>query len=140
MCEKWLTLSNYHATNDDRFKRIETISKSAVEDEINNLELYFIISDEQYVFGFIKCMEKEIEETELVYKRKILQVLDLYIEEEYRNKGNGKKLIQNIEKIGKERGFDCIEIPLYCFNEKTNKFYTENGYEDYVVRKYKKLN
>jgi len=133
-------LYNYHATNDDRFKRIETISKSAVEDEINNLELYFIISDEQYVFGFIKCMEKEIEETELVYKRKILQVLDLYIEEEYRNKGNGKKLIQNIEKIGKERGFDCIEIPLYCFNEKTNKFYTENGYEDYVVRKYKKLN
>jgi len=133
-------LYNFHAEHDTRFKNIETISKSAVEDEINNLDLYFIISDEHYVFGFMKCIKKEIKETELVNKRKIIQILDLYIEEEYRNKGNGRRLIQNIEKIGKEREFDCIEIPVYCFNESTNKFYNENGYEDYVIRKYKKLN
>ena len=132
-------LYNFHAEHDSRFKNIETISKSAVEDEINNLDLYFIISDEHYVFGFMKCIEKEIKETELVHKRKIIQILDLYIEEEYRNKGNGKRLIQNIEKIGKEREFDCIEIPVYCFNESTKKFYDNNGYEDYVVRKFKKL-
>jgi len=133
-------LYNFQATKDDRFKRIETISKSAVEDEIKNLDLYFVISDEHYVFGFIKCIEKEIKETELVNKRKIIQVLDLFIEEEYRNKGNGKKLIQILESIGREKGFDCIEIPVYCFNENTNRFYTANGYEDYVVRKFKKLN
>ena len=133
-------LYNFHAEHDARFKNIETISKSAVEDEINNLDLYFIISDEHYVFGFMKCIKKEIKETELVNKRKIIQILDLYIEEEYRNKGNGRRLIQNIEKIGKEREFDCIEIPVYCFNESTNKFYNENGYEDYVIRKFKKLN
>jgi len=133
-------LYNFHATKDDRFKRIETISKSAVEDEIKNLDLYFVISDEHYVFGFIKCIEKEIKETELVNKRKIIQVLDLFIEEEYRNKGNGKKLIQILESISREKGFDCIEIPVYCFNENTNRFYTANGYEDYVVRKFKKLN
>ncbi|GAB1458214.1 hypothetical protein MASR2M48_35220 [Spirochaetota bacterium] len=79
-------LYNFHATKDDRFKRIETISKSAVEDEIKNLDLYFVISDEHYVFGFMKCIEKEIKETELVKKRKIIQILDLYIEEEYRKK------------------------------------------------------
>jgi len=133
-------LYNLHAEHDSRFKNIETISKSAVEDEINNLDLYLVISDEAYVFGFMKCIEKEIKETELVNKRKIIQILDLYIEEEYRNKGNGRRLIQNIEKIGKEREFDCIEIPVYCFNESTNKFYNENGYEDYVIRKFKKLN
>ena len=70
-------LYNFHAEHDSRFKNIETISKSAVEDEINNLELYFIISDEHYVFGFMKCIEKEIKETELVHKRKIIQILDL---------------------------------------------------------------
>jgi len=53
-------LYNFHATKDDRFKRIEITSKSAVEDEIKNLDLYFVISDEHYVFGFMKCIEKEI--------------------------------------------------------------------------------
>ena len=132
-------LYNFHAEHDSRLKNIETISKSAVEDEISNLDLYFIISDEHYVFGFMKFIEKEIKETELVHKRRIIQIVDLYIEEEYRNKGNGKRLIQNIETIGRERKFDCIEIPLYCFNESTKKFYDNNGYEDYVVRKFKKL-
>ena len=53
-------LYQYHAKSDDRFKNIESISKSAVEDEVSSLEYYFVISDEHYVFGFIKCLEKEV--------------------------------------------------------------------------------
>jgi len=32
-----------------------------------------------------------------------------------------------------------VEIPVYCFNEQANAFYEENGYRNYVVRKFKKL-
>ena len=132
-------LYQYHAKSDDRFKKIESISKSAVEDEVSNLEYYFIISDEHYVFGFIKCLEKEVKENEIVKKRKYMEILDLIIEEAYRNKGYGKKLIRYIEAIAKEKQFDCVEIPVYCFNEQANAFYEENGYRNYVVRKFKKI-
>jgi len=132
-------LYQYHAKSDDRFKKIQSISKSAVEDEVSNLEYYFIISDEHYVFGFIKCLEKEVKENEIVKKRKYMEILDLIIEEAYRNKGYGKKLIRYIEAIAKEKQFDCVEIPVYCFNEQANAFYEENGYRNYVVRKFKKI-
>jgi len=132
-------LYQYHAKSDDRFKKVESISKSAVEDEVSNLEYYFIISDEHYVFGFIKCLEKEVKENEIVKKRKYMEILDLIIEEAYRNKGYGKKLIRYIEAIAKEKQFDCVEIPVYCFNEQANAFYEENGYRNYVVRKFKKI-
>jgi len=132
-------LYQYHASNDTRFKSIASISRSAVEDEIANLEYYFIISEEHYIFGFIKSIEKEVKENELVKKRKYMEILDLIIEEEYRNKGYGKKLIRYIEEIAKEKQFDCVEIPVYCFNEQANAFYEENGYRNYVVRKFKKI-
>ena len=132
-------LYQYHAKSDDRFKKVESISKSAVEDEVSNLEYYFVMSDEHYVFGFIKCIEKKVKENELVNKRKYMEILDLVIEDEYRNKGNGKKLISHIEGIAKEKAFDCVEIPVYCFNERANAFYEENGYRNYVVRKFKKI-
>jgi len=132
-------LYQHHAKNDSRFKDIEFISRSAVEDEIDNLEYYFVISDEHFVFGFIKSIEKEVKDSELMNKKKYMEILDLIIEEEYRNKGYGKKLIKNIEEIAKEKQFDCVEIPVYCFNEQANAFYEENGYENYVVRKFKKI-
>jgi len=132
-------LYQYHAKSDDRFKKVESISKSAVEDEVSNLEYYFVISEEHYVFGFIKCLEKEVKENEIVKERKYMEILDLIIEEAYRNKGYGKKLIRYIEAIAKEKQFDCVEIPVYCFNEQANAFYEENGYRNYVVRKFKKI-
>ena len=132
-------LYQYHAKSDDRFKKVESISKSAVEDEVSNLEYYFVISEEHYVFGFIKCLEKEVKENEIVKERKYMEILDLIIEEAYTNKGYGKKLIRYIEAIAKEKQFDCVEIPVYCFNEQANAFYEENGYRNYVVRKFKKI-
>jgi len=132
-------LYQYHTKSDDKFKKIESISKSAVEDEVSNLEYYFVISEEHYVFGFIKCLEKEVKENEMLKKRKYMEILDLIIEEEYRNKGYGKKLIKNIEEIAKEKQFDCVEIPVYCFNEQANAFYEQNGFRNYVVRKFKKI-
>ena len=132
-------LYQYHAKSDDRFKKVESISKSAVEDEVSNLEYYFVISEEHYVFGFIKCLEKEVKENEIVKERKYMEIFDLIIEEAYRNKGYGKKLIRYIEAIAKEKQFDCVEIPVYCFNEQANAFYEENGYRNYVVRKFKKI-
>jgi ribosomal protein S18 acetylase RimI-like enzyme len=132
-------LYQYHAKSDDRFKKVESISKSAVEDEVSNLEYYFVISEEHYVFGFIKCLEKEVKENEIVKERKYMEILDLIIEEAYRNKGYGKNLIRYIEAIAKEKQFDCVEIPVYCFNEQANAFYEENGYRNYVVRKFKKI-
>jgi len=132
-------LYQYHTKSDDKFKKIESISKSAVEGEVSNLEYYFVISEEHYVFGFIKCLEKEVKENEMLKKRKYMEILDLIIEEEYRNKGYGKKLIKNIEEIAKEKQFDCVEIPVYCFNEQANAFYEQNGFRNYVVRKFKKI-
>ncbi len=132
-------LYQQHAKNDSRFKNIEFISRSAVEDEIASLEYYFVISDEHFVFGFIKSIEKEVKESELVKKRRYMEILDLIIEEEYRNKGFGKRLIKTIEEIAREKQFDCVEIPVYCFNEQANTFYEENGYRNYVVRKFKKI-
>ncbi len=58
---------------------------------------------------------------------KILYVDTVFVNENYRRKGYGKKLIQEMERQAKERGVNTIRLD--TFNWQGTEFYKALGYE-----------
>ncbi|WP_245583700.1 GNAT family N-acetyltransferase [Salinimicrobium xinjiangense] len=53
----------------------------------------------------------------------------IYILEEHRNKGLGKKLFEFIYSYAEERGCETSELNSYVSNYRSHKFYLNEGYE-----------
>lgn len=60
-------------------------------------------------------------------------ISNIFVEEEYRGKGLGKKLMLEIENSAKELG--CNILRLNTFNKKTDKFYLDVGYKQTIIIK-----
>jgi ribosomal protein S18 acetylase RimI-like enzyme len=59
------------------------------------------------------------------------QLWDLYVDEDYRNKGIGSKLVKELEDIGREYGVDHIIVSINPDEDEENPttFYKKNGYQ-----------
>ena len=51
------------------------------------------------------------------------------VNQEYRGKGIGKKLIQEAIKKAKESGIDCIELDVWSQNKFAKKFFKNLGFK-----------
>lgn len=60
-----------------------------------------------------------------------LYIDSLFVDDKYRNKGLGRKLLKEIERIAKEK--DCKLIHLDTFDFQAKDFYLNQGYEIFGV-------
>ncbi len=66
-------------------------------------------------------------------ERKYARVIDLYVQEQYRNKGVGKQLIQAVENYFKEKGVAVLTIGVLAPNTHAYEFYKRSGYRDRAI-------
>jgi len=67
----------------------------------------------------------------LLYCWKCLHIGALWVKEEYRQKGYGSVLLNEVEKIAKEKGCNLIQVDTFDFQAKD--FYLKHGYEVFGV-------
>lgn len=60
----------------------------------------------------------------------LLEIHRLYIDEDVRNNNLGGLVLDKVEEISKEFGFDGVAAKVYCENPAIN-FYERNGFETY---------
>jgi len=63
----------------------------------------------------------------------------VYIDENYRNKGLGKKFFEWIYEYAKQRGCLAAELNTYVSNYPSHKFYYNEGFQIYGYHFFKKL-
>ncbi len=63
------------------------------------------------------------------YSGKQLEVDNLMVDPELQSKGFGKFLMEFLEKWAKENGCLTVELNTYVFNERSHKFYFNQGYK-----------
>lgn len=63
------------------------------------------------------------------YIGKTVEPDHVVINEEYRNKGLGKKFFKWIHEYTQSKGCEAIELNTYVENRKSHKFYYNEGYE-----------
>lgn len=70
---------------------------------------------------------------------KVLWIDEIVIKENFRNKGYGKRILNYIEKISKDKGCESIELSCWSFNKRAFKIYKHLGFEEQRVILEKKI-
>ena len=70
--------------------------------------------------------------------KKQIFIEDLIVDENFRNRGIGKELLQNAINYADDKACDVVELTSYIDNEKAHKFYENNGFirHSYKFKKY----
>lgn len=122
----------HYMNRTDLFKnKNEKIIKEEIKETMNNhSKKILIISDKKsIVYGTLIYSIKEIKNHNNLKDMKILWIEDLGVDERFRNKGIGKKLILEAEKIAKKLKCERIELNCWEFNQNAIKFYNKVGME-----------
>ncbi|MCK9368566.1 GNAT family N-acetyltransferase [Candidatus Dojkabacteria bacterium] len=73
-------------------------------------------------------------------KEKLFAELEnMYVEEEFRNNGIGKQLVEEFEKWCKTKGVETITVECVYENEKALKFYNTKGFKNHSVKLEKRI-
>ena len=108
----------------DIFKCIdEKKLENEIRQKIENDEDVLIILEENKVIGFLIYDIK-------IKHDKIMWIDQLIIDEKYRKKGYGKKLIENAEEIAKQENCVRIEFSCWSFNTDALEMYKHIGYKE----------
>ena len=95
-------------------------SKESISDQIRNGLLYFLIEEDNQSIGYIGVQPKGDE----------LFLSKIYIKSSERGKGYGKKAIQCIEKLAKEKGLRKIALTANKNNRDTINAYEKLGFKN----------
>ncbi|KYC49841.1 MAG: putative N-acetyltransferase [Candidatus Methanofastidiosum methylothiophilum] len=83
----------------------------------------YVIEIDNSVIGFAYIEYISIKDNPAIYDQKILYIIDICIDKEYRNKGYGKEMFEYIKGIASKEGCTSIKLDVYTFNTYAVKFY-----------------
>lgn len=118
-----------HVTwNPDIFKSVkEVINKEYFDNLIKNEEIYIAKVDKEIV-GYIIFNIKEKENPSMRY-RKQLNIDAICVDERYRGKGIGTKILESIKEIAKTKGCTDLYLTVNQENENAIKVYEKFGFK-----------
>lgn len=102
----------------DKFKEIYKL-------KLNDVNSYYIVAVIDNKIVGVLTSEINIQ---LHRERKQCFIEDLIVDKEYRNKGIGKALLQNVVEYAKENDCEVIELTSYIKNENAHRFYENNKF------------
>ena len=106
-------------------------NKEYIESLINDkASIFLVLEIENKIIGFLYAYEETKGGLPFHKKRKYIVIDNIVVDENYQNKGYGKKLLDYIIKYAKDGNYNDIELYVYCFNKKAIKLYEKNGFEN----------
>jgi ribosomal protein S18 acetylase RimI-like enzyme len=94
----------------------------------------FIAEENEQIIGHCIINIRVIKDHHLFHDMKNIEIDDMCIDENYRRKGVGKKLFEEVEKYAKEIGVNNIELMVWEFNQSARKFYEYIGFKTRISR------
>jgi ribosomal protein S18 acetylase RimI-like enzyme len=104
-----------------RFMLKEMYNPALLISQINEYAPFYIAETDDQACGFISALPKEKQD-------KIYRIEKIYLLKEIRGQGIGKKLINHVEEIARNRGFSILELNVNRNNPAT-KFYQKEGFK-----------
>lgn len=109
----------------DRYSKHDNDSFATVINNPNNF--IFVAEDGNKIVGFATFSVRDV----IRYPKKIAELDELFVLEDYRQKGVGKKLMEQIESKAKELNCYRIFIESHYDHKTAHNFYEKLGYTNY---------
>lgn len=134
-------IHNYHYEKfPSHFKKIDSFfSHNKFRDILNEEDIEMIIGEQDNkIIGVCVVKIIQIEETNLIHSRKSILIENLGVIEEYQNRGIATKLLDEVDKIARQKNINYIQLQVWGFNERAIKLYKKNKYKNrtLILQKY----
>ena len=93
----------------------------------DDLTPIYVYEEDGVVMGYAFCVYQLTKENEQLYKRKVLYIDDLCVDEQYRRKHIGKKLYEFVLDVARENGCDSVTLNVWSVNPSAEQFYQKMG-------------
>lgn len=90
----------------------------------------FLPEDEGTSVGYLTLREDTRPSRE---RSQYANIVDLFVEPEYRDRGHGSDAIAAVKRIARERGSEHVMVSCETHNEGARRFYEANGFEEKQV-------
>lgn len=126
-------IHNYHYEKfPSHFKKINSfLSFEKFQAILNEKSIEIIIGEkDNKIIGLCLIKIIQIEETKLIHSRKSILIENLGVVKEYRNREVATKLLDEVDKIAKQKNINHIQLQVWGFNERAIKLYKKNKYKN----------
>ena len=138
VCEKWWKLLDHQGSTGDGAPR-NVKNEAAAREFLRNriLRKQIIIAEmEQEIVGIVSLA---VETSPLEGTTAIWNIADVWVDEERRNTGIGRALVDNCEQRAMTQGADEVRLTVHPSNEGAVAFYQKIGYTIQLLKLTKRL-
>lgn len=107
----------------------ESFLRSVIGQENNFVAFVYEIGSE--INGFAIAQLQESPKYDCFLPQRCVYLMDIIVASHMRGQGVGRALMQEIEKWGKEKGVDYLELNVLTANEIAIRLYTREGYTSF---------
>ena len=105
----------------------ESFNSEQLMTELNNANSqFYVVYSNAEVVGYLKVNFGEAQ-TES-FKDNALEVQRIYVLQNFHGKNIGQLLLDEVKKIAKSSGVDCVWLGVWEENHRAIRFYTKNGF------------
>ena len=129
---------------DDVFRLLNELYKNKIQydkfkeiyiQKLNDVNSYYIVAvvDEKIVGVLISELQVQLHRS-----KKRGYIIDLIVDENYRNQGIGKALLENAINYAKDSDCEVVDLSSYITNDNAHRFYEKNGFikHSYMFKMY----
>lgn len=92
----------------------------------NSNNTYLIATDDGKAIGYLSCHIQFL----LHHGGKVAEIQEIFVQAAYRNKGIGKRMMDEVKKIAQQKGALQLEVTTRVIREKAIMFYKRELFED----------
>ena len=129
-------IQDWHASHfPHEFKPFDPVSMdSAFRNILDQKDSFaFVAKLDNIPIGYILCFIKIRSENAFQYKKSIMLIDQIMVKSEYRNKGIGKKLIAEVEKLAKQLHISDLQLDFWEANKLASHFFTNSGFKTFRI-------
>lgn len=111
-----------------------------IDSIIKDSKSRLIVAEENgKIIGLAKSDIVSSPDVSLFVKRDYIDISTIVVDEQYRGRGVGQKLLDRIYEWAKEVNISEVELSVFSFNETAVKFYENNGFKEVRKKMSKKI-
>lgn len=118
-------MEDYSKLNELAYENVDEVPDDGFRARLDDEDStdYLVVHDGETI-GYVALREGERPSRQYT---KHLRIVDLAIDEDYRNQGHGTAVVDGVRALSRERGCDHLEVSCEWDNEGARRFYRDVG-------------
>ncbi|SEK43578.1 GNAT family N-acetyltransferase [Haloferax larsenii] len=129
LVERWYSLAKAMEAYDELNALVADVTENAdsgfrahLDDEA--VTDYLVVHEDETI-GFVTLREDSHPSRQY---SQYLRIVNLAVDDEYRNRGHGTEIIERVKDIARDRGCDHLTVSCEWQNEDARRFYRDTGF------------